>query len=35
MITDTVPALLKSGFSQKEIRTFLVDNPRRFFCGEE
>ncbi len=33
MITDAIPALLKSGFSKKEINTFLVDNPRRFFCG--
>jgi phosphotriesterase-related protein len=33
MITDAVPALLKSGFSKKEIDTFLVENPRRFFCG--
>lgn len=34
MITDAVPALLKAGFSAKEIQTFLVDNPRRFFSGE-
>lgn len=33
MMTDAVPMLLKSGFSKKEIDTFLVDNPRRFFCG--
>jgi phosphotriesterase-related protein len=33
MMTDAVPILLKSGFSKKEIDTFLVDNPRRFFCG--
>jgi phosphotriesterase-related protein len=33
MVTDAVPKLLKSGFSKKEIDTFLVDNPRRFFCG--
>jgi phosphotriesterase-related protein len=31
MITDAVPSLLKSGFSTKEINTFLVDNPRNFF----
>lgn len=31
MITDAVPMLLKSGFSMKEINTFLVDNPRNFF----
>jgi len=34
MMTDAVPKLLKSGFSQKEIDTILVDNPRRFFCAE-
>ena len=33
MMTDAVPLLLKSGFSRKEIDTFLVDNPHRFFCG--
>ena len=33
MVTDAVPKLLKSGFSKKQIDTFLVDNPRRFFCG--
>jgi phosphotriesterase-related protein len=33
MITDAVPLLLKSGFSKAEIRTFLVDNPRNYFCG--
>jgi phosphotriesterase-related protein len=33
MATDAVPKLLKSGFSKKEIDTFLVENPRRFFCG--
>lgn len=31
MMTDAVPMLLKSGFSIKEINTFLVDNPRNFF----
>ncbi|MBS1748217.1 MAG: hypothetical protein JST21_18815 [Bacteroidetes bacterium] len=31
MITDAVPMLLKSGFSMKEINTFLTDNPRNFF----
>lgn len=31
MITDAVPAMLKAGFSAQEVRTFLVDNPRRFF----
>jgi phosphotriesterase-related protein len=33
MMTDAVPKLLRSGFSQKEIDTFLVDNPHRFFCS--
>jgi phosphotriesterase-related protein len=32
MITDAVPALLKSGFSMAEINTFLVENPRNYFC---
>ncbi len=32
MMTDAVPKLLRSGFSKKEVDTFLVDNPRRFFC---
>ena len=31
MITDAVPMLLKSGFSMKEVNTFLVDNPRNYF----
>lgn len=31
MITDAVPRLLKSGFSMKEVNTFLVDNPRNYF----
>jgi len=33
MMTDAVPKLLKSGFTQQEIHTILVDNPRRFFCA--
>jgi phosphotriesterase-related protein len=33
MVTDAVPMLLKSGFSKKEIDTFLVSNPCRFFSG--
>lgn len=33
MMTAAVPRLLESGFSKKEIETFLVDNPRRFFCN--
>ena len=31
MITDAVPMLLKSGFSMKEVNTFLVDNPYKYF----
>jgi phosphotriesterase-related protein len=31
MITDAVPRLLKSGFSMKEVNTFLVDNPCTYF----
>ena len=31
MITDAVPMLLKSGFSKKEVNTFLVDNPYHYF----
>jgi phosphotriesterase-related protein len=31
MMTDAVPMLLKSGFSIKEVNTFLIDNPRNFF----
>lgn len=31
MITDAVPRLLKSGFSMKEVNTFLIDNPRSYF----
>ena len=34
MMTDAVPKLLKSKFTQHEIDTILVDNPRRFFCAE-
>jgi len=35
MITDAVPKLLKSGFSMKEITTFLVNNPRNFFSNND
>ncbi len=35
MMTDAVPKLLKSGFSQQVIHSILVDNPRRFFCGRD
>ncbi len=31
MLTEAVPALLKAGFTEKDIHTFLVENPRRFF----
>ncbi len=31
MMTEAVPALLEAGFSEKDIHTFLVENPRRFF----
>ena len=31
MMTDVVPTMLKSGFGKKEIDTFLVENPHRFF----
>ncbi len=33
MMTDAVPKLLQSGFTKKEIDTFLIENPRRFFRG--
>ena len=32
MMTDTVPELLKAGFTDKDIQVFLVDNPRKFFA---
>jgi phosphotriesterase-related protein len=35
MMTDTVPELLQSGFTEEDIRTYLVDNPRRFFEKSE
>lgn len=31
MMTDAVPALLKAGFSAKDINAFLVDNPAKYF----
>ena len=31
MITAAVPRLMTSGFTRREIDTFLTDNPRRFF----
>jgi len=34
MITDLVPALLKAGFSAKEIETFLISNPRHYFSEQ-
>jgi len=33
MMTDAVPKLMRSEFSEREIHTFLADNPRSFFCG--
>ena len=33
MMTSAVPKLRSSGFTTKEIDTFLVENPGRFFCG--
>jgi len=32
-ITDAVPELLKAGFIAKDVHKFLIENPRRFFCG--
>lgn len=32
MMTDVVPTMLKSGFSKKELETFLIENPRQYFC---
>jgi phosphotriesterase-related protein len=31
MMTDVVPLLLKAGFTQNDIDTFLIENPRKFF----
>jgi phosphotriesterase-related protein len=31
MMTDTVPSLIEAGFTEEDVRTFLVDNPRNFF----
>jgi phosphotriesterase-related protein len=31
MMTDTVPELLKAGFTEDDIRMFLVENPCKFF----
>lgn len=33
MMTDVVPKLIEAGFTRKEVDIFLVENPRRFFCG--
>jgi phosphotriesterase-related protein len=30
MMTDTLPELLKSGFTEKDLQTFLVNNPQAF-----
>ena len=32
MMTDTLPELRQAGFTDQEIQTFLVDNPRKFFA---
>jgi predicted metal-dependent phosphotriesterase family hydrolase len=32
MVTDVVPALLKAGFTEKDVNEFLVVNPRKFFA---
>jgi len=32
MVTEVVPALLKAGFTEKDINEFLVGNPARFFA---
>ena len=34
MMTEAVPALLRAGFSAVDIKTFLVENPRRMFGGK-
>lgn len=31
VMTEAVPMLLQAGFTEKDVHTFLVDNPRRFF----
>ncbi len=31
MLTQAVPALRQAGFGEGDVKTFLVDNPRRFF----
>jgi predicted metal-dependent phosphotriesterase family hydrolase len=32
MMTDTLPQLRQAGFTDQDIHTFLVDNPRKFFA---
>jgi phosphotriesterase-related protein len=32
MMTDTVLELLKAGFTDRDIQTLLIDNPRKFFA---
>lgn len=32
LVTDTIPALREAGFSDQDIQTFLVENPRTFFA---
>lgn len=31
LLTEAVPELLRAGFTEQDIHTFLVENPRRFF----
>jgi phosphotriesterase-related protein len=31
LMTEAVPALLEAGFTEQDIHTFVVENPRRFF----
>jgi phosphotriesterase-related protein len=33
MVNHAIPALLKAGFGLRDIHTFLVENPRRFFSN--
>ena len=33
LMTSAVPKLLKSGFNRTEIDTFMITNPRQYFCA--
>jgi phosphotriesterase-related protein len=35
MVTEAVPDLLEAGFTEQDVNTFLVENPRRFFMQTE